>query len=73
VADAGETVTVTTTGAVIVTFADPETVGDATLVAVTVTVGGVGTVEGAVYIPTVSIQPTIAFPPATPLTDQLTD
>jgi hypothetical protein len=40
--------------------------------AVTVTVAGVGTVIGAVYTPPVEIMPTLAFPPATPLTLQLT-
>jgi hypothetical protein len=40
--------------------------------AVTVTVGGEGTVIGAVYTPAVEIMPTVAFPPATLLTLQVT-
>ena len=39
----------------IVTAADPETVGVSTLVALTATVAGEGTVDGAVYIPTALI------------------
>jgi len=57
-------------GEVIVTLAEPEVVGDASLVAVTVTVGGEGTVAGAVYIPLVSTTPTV---PGAPLTDHVTD
>ena len=37
-----------------------------------VTVAGEGTVIGAVYIPDAEIMPTIALPPATPLTLQFT-
>ena len=69
VAVAGVMVTVTTTGAVTVTLAEPETVGISTLAAVTATVAGDA---GAVYSPIVSIQPTTAFPPPTPLTDHVT-
>jgi hypothetical protein len=72
-ADVGDTLTVTATGAVMVTLADPETVGVAAVVAVTETVAGEGTVDGAVYKPVVSTIPTAGFPPEAPLTDQLTD
>jgi hypothetical protein len=44
----------------------------AALVAVNVTVFGVGKLVGAVYIPFVSIVPTVALPPATAFTDQVT-
>ena len=44
----------------------------AALVAVTVTVNGVGTVDGAVYRPAALTLPTVALPVCTPLTDQLT-
>jgi hypothetical protein len=40
--------------------------------AVTVTTAGEGTVIGAVYTPDVEIMPTVALPPATPLTLQFT-
>jgi hypothetical protein len=40
--------------------------------AVTVTTGGEGTVIGAVYTPVAEIMPTVAFPPATLLTLQVT-
>jgi hypothetical protein len=42
------------------------------LVAVTVTVFGVGKLAGAVYIPFASIVPTVAFPPAVEFTDHVT-
>jgi hypothetical protein len=42
------------------------------LVAVIVTVLGVGKVAGAVYIPFTSIVPTVALPPAIEFTDQVT-
>ncbi|HEV2350280.1 MAG TPA: hypothetical protein VG028_10595 [Terriglobia bacterium] len=41
------------------------------LVAVIVTVSGEGGVAGAVYPPRLLIVPTVAFPPATPLTDHV--
>ena len=69
----GLTVTLITTGPVIVTLADPETVGAAPLVAVTATVAGDGTLPGAVYIPSVSTIPTVGFPPDAPFTDHVTD
>jgi hypothetical protein len=40
--------------------------------AVTVTTAGEGTVIGAVYMPVLEIMPTVALPPATPLTLQFT-
>ena len=40
--------------------------------AVIITVAGEGTVIGAVYIPDAEIIPTVAFPPAVPLTLQFT-
>ncbi|HEY3989174.1 MAG TPA: hypothetical protein VGM02_07740 [Acidobacteriaceae bacterium] len=49
-----------------------ETVGLAVLVAMIVTVAGVGIVSGAVYSPSAEINPTVVFPPATPLTVQVT-
>ena len=40
--------------------------------ALTVIVFGVGGNSGAVYTPAAEIVPVVAFPPATPFTDQLT-
>src|SRR3981081_2319380 len=40
--------------------------------AVTVTVAGLGTAEGAVYSPEVEIVPTVELPPVTPFTCQVT-
>ncbi len=57
---------------VIVTVAEPDWVESATLVAVMVTVFGDGAVGGAVYKPALVIIPTVLFPPATPLTLQVT-
>jgi hypothetical protein len=61
---------------VIVTAALADFVVSATLVAVTVTLGGVGTFAGAVYValatPFATIVPTVEFPPATPFTLQVT-
>lgn len=60
----------------IVTVAVADFDGSATLVAVTETLGGTGGNAGAVYIaesrPVAAIMPTVEFPPATPLTLQLT-
>ena len=50
----------------------PDFEASAWLVAVTVTVDGVGTAGGAVYSPAAEIVPTIALPPATLLTLQVT-
>ena len=55
-----------------VTVALPDRVGSSTLVAVTVTVFGVGRVSGAVNVPFAAIVPVVEVPPATPLTDQVT-
>lgn len=60
----------------IVTLAVADFDGSATLVAVTETLGGVGETTGAVYVdesgPMAVVMPTVEFPPATPLTLQLT-
>jgi hypothetical protein len=58
--------------AVTVAVADPDFVVSACDTAVTVTVAGLGTTEGAVYSPAVEIVPTVEFPPATPFTCQVT-
>jgi len=56
----------------IVTPAEAGFVGSALLVAVTCTLAGDGKSPGAVYTPAVVIVPTVAFPPETPFTLQLT-
>jgi hypothetical protein len=58
--------------AVTVALADPDFVVSAWDTAVTVTVAGLGTAEGAVYSPEVEIVPTDEFPPVTPFTCQVT-
>ena len=55
-----------------VTWADIDLVESAADTAVTVTVAGEGTVIGAVYTPDAEIIPTVALPPAVPLTLQFT-
>jgi hypothetical protein len=55
-----------------VTVAVPDFVLSWMLWASTLTLFGLGTVDGALYSPLVVIVPTVAFPPATPLTNQLT-
>jgi len=57
---------------VTVTAALSDFVASAWLVAVTVTVAGDGRSAGAVYTPLAVIVPTVALPPATPFTLQLT-
>jgi hypothetical protein len=61
---------------VIVTVALPLFVLSATLVAVTVTIGGDGTAAGAIYVaplaPLATMVPTVELPPAIPLTLQVT-
>src|SRR5437660_10381285 len=47
-------------------------VGSAMLVALTDTCAGLGTWAGAVYRPEEEIVPTVAVPPATPFTSQVT-
>src|SRR5207245_7664021 len=47
-------------------------VGSAMLVALTDTCAGLGTWAGAVYKPEEEIVPTVAVPPATPFTSQVT-
>jgi len=50
----------------------PDFVGSAWLVAVTCTAAGEGRSAGAVYTPAEVIVPSVAFPPGTPFTPQLT-
>jgi hypothetical protein len=54
-----------------VTVAVPDTAVLAADIAVIVTVAGLGTVEGAVYTPLDVMVPTVALPPATPLTSHV--
>jgi hypothetical protein len=63
---------VTAAVAVTVAIAEPIFVESTTDTAVMVTVAGVGTVIGAVYTPDAEIIPTVALPPAVPLTLQFT-
>jgi hypothetical protein len=58
--------------AVTVALADPDFVVSAWDTAVTVTVAGLGTAEGAVYSPEVEIVPTDEFPPVTLFACQVT-
>src|SRR5919108_5931357 len=60
------------TATVIVTCAEADFVASAWDTAVTVTVTGLGTAPGAVYRPELEIVPTVALPPVTPLTCQVT-
>lgn len=53
-------------------MAEPDFVVSAWLVAVICRAAGEGKSAGAVYTPPEEINPTAAFPPATPLTLQLT-
>jgi hypothetical protein len=59
-------------GLTTVTAAVPTRVGSTTLAAFTVTTFGEGGTAGAVYRPLASIVPTVAFPPTTSFTDQVT-
>jgi hypothetical protein len=59
-------------GLTMVTDAVPVRVGSTTLVAFTVTTFGEGGIAGAVYRPLASIVPSVALPPATSFTDQVT-
>src|SRR5438045_1343608 len=72
VADTGEIVTRTTAAGVMVTCAGADFVGSGLDTAVTVAVAGYGTTAGAVYKPELDIVPTVALPPLTPLTCQVT-
>src|SRR5205823_10523031 len=72
VSDVGEIVTVTPVASVMVTCAEADFVGSACDTAVTATVAGFGTTAGAVYRPELDIVPTVALPPLTPLTCQVT-
>src|SRR5882762_11895646 len=58
--------------AVMVTCAEADFVGSAWDTAATVTMAGFGTTAGAVYRPALDIVPTVALPPVTPLTCQVT-
>ena len=51
----------------------PEALGSATLTALTVTVLGDGTGEGAVYRPVPLMVPVVCVPPVTPFTFQTTE
>src|SRR6185437_2888281 len=64
--------TATVIGAAMVTWAEPDLVASAWLVAVTVSCAGEGTAAGAVKLPLESIVPSVELPPATPLTLQMT-
>jgi hypothetical protein len=59
-------------GVTTVVEAEADLVESAAETAVTVTIAGVGTVIGPVYTPEVEIMPSVALPPATPLTLQFT-
>jgi hypothetical protein len=61
-----------TGGGFTVSEADPDALVVTTLVAVTVTVAGLGTAAGAVYSPLALMVPIVLFPPGTPFTDQVT-
>src|SRR6266478_2696169 len=58
--------------AAMVTCAEADFVGSAWDTAATVTMAGFGTTAGAVYRPALDIVPTVALPPVTPLTCQVT-
>ena len=62
----------TATTATIVTLADADLVGSATLVAITVTVAGEGTLVGGMYSPFTEIVPHPAPVQPAPLTVQVT-
>src|ERR1700678_1489316 len=68
---AGETPVICGIGFHTATELDPVTLVFELSAAETVIVSGEGSVAGAVYTPLVEIAPTLAFPPATPLTDQV--
>ncbi len=60
------------TAPITVTWAVSNAVGWAWEIAVIVTVGGTGTVFGAVYVPFASMVPCALSPPVTPFTCQVT-
>ncbi len=62
----------TATAAAMVTLAEADLVGSATLVAFTVTVAGKGTLDGEVYSPLAEIIPHAALVQPEPLTDHVT-
>ena len=61
------------TGFHTLTCAEPVVVGELTLMAVTVTVSGLGKLAGGVYTPPLLIVPTLLLPPVTPFTCHVTD
>jgi hypothetical protein len=67
-----EVVIVNGGGAVMVTAALAVFVVSAALVAITVALPPVGTVNGAVYKPVVEMEPTVELPPTMPFTTQET-
>jgi len=69
----GVTATVIDTCCPTVTVADPESAGFADETAATVTVDGLGMEFGAVYNPVALIVPTVALPPVTLFTCQVTE
>ena len=69
--DAGE-IPIVTCGGVTVTTAEADFVESASETAVTVTVDGLGTADGALYRPAAVIVPMVAFPPTVPFTCQTT-
>ena len=68
----GKTVTDIAGAEVTVTCELEDLVESATEIAVTVTMAGLGSTAGAVYIPPVEMVPWAASPPVTPLTCQVT-
>ena len=67
----GATMTVAFTAGRMVTMADPEGLVSAELVALMVTVAGLGTAAGAVYRPVDVIVPTVELPPRMLFTDHV--
>ena len=68
----GLTATVIAAGAMIVTWAEAVLEVSACAMAVTVTVAGLGMLEGAVYVPSAAMVPCTESPPTTPFTCQVT-
>ena len=62
----------TATAATIAAFAEADLVGSATLIAFTVTVAGVGTLDGGIYSPLLEIVPHAASVQPAPLTAHVT-
>ncbi|MFQ5683620.1 MAG: hypothetical protein ACE5HC_10155 [Candidatus Binatia bacterium] len=72
IAVAGEITSILGFGLKTLTVAEPEDPGSFTLVAVTVTMLGIGGMSGAVYKPVSLTVPTFALPPLVLFTDQVT-